>query len=47
MEEELWGGRTGMLEATGRVAGPSELPWSLVLAVPLVEVVKRCKEDEF
>lgn len=46
MEEELQGGRMGMLGAAGRVAGPSETPWSLVVAGSLVEEVKSGKEDD-
>ena len=46
MEEELWGGGVGMLEAAGRVARPSETPRPLVVAGPLVEEMKRGEEDE-
>lgn len=46
MEEDLWGGRIGMLEAARRVARPSETPRSLVVAGAFVEEVKRGKEDD-
>lgn len=46
MEEELRGGRIGMLRAGGRVARPPETPLSLVVAGSLVEEVKGCEEDE-
>lgn len=46
MEEELWGGRIGMLGVTGWVARPSETPRSLLVAGPLVEEMKRGEEDE-
>lgn len=46
MEEELRGGRMGMLGATGWVARPSETPRPLVVAGPLVEEMKRGEEDE-
>lgn len=46
MEEEQRGGRIRMLEATGRVARPSETPWSLVVAGSLVEEMKGSEEDE-
>lgn len=41
MEEKLWGWRIGML-----VARPSETPWPLMVAGPLVEEMEGGEEYE-